>query len=133
MFFSAPILRESGKSSVLIGVRSSDMLQQMLQNVDFKDQGMCCIVDSDGSIVVYATDETPFLELSDMFAESKTRKDAEEERKVLEDISARRSGLAQLENVSDEKLLLGYDFLGINDWMLSVSYTHLTLPTTSRV
>ena len=38
----------------MIGVRTNTVLQQMLQEVDFKDQGLCCIVDRDGTMVVSA-------------------------------------------------------------------------------
>lgn len=116
--FSAPIIRETGENSLLIGIRSNDMLQQMLQNVDFKNQGLCCVVDSDGTIVVSATDETPFLELSDIFNDNTGEQDVRETQKMLEDIRNHRSGLARLSDVGGEEILLGYDFLEINDWML---------------
>ena len=118
VFFSAPIFYKTGERALLVGTRSSLMLQQMLQNVDFKNQGLCCIVDSDGTVIVSATDETYFLELNDLFAGNTSKKDSAEATKVLEDIGAHRSGVAQFENVGGEDILLGYDFLGINDWML---------------
>ena len=37
---------------------------------------------------------------------------------MLEDINDHRSGVAQIGEVGGEPLILGYDFLGINDWML---------------
>lgn len=117
VFFSAPIFHKTAGNSLLIGVRSKDMLQQMLQNVDFKNRGLCCIVDKDGTVVVAATDETPFLELNDIFNEN-TTEDIAETQRMLEDINAHRSGVAQIGEVGGEPLILGYDFLGINDWML---------------
>lgn len=118
VFFSAPIIRATGENSLLVGTRSNTLLQQMLQNADFKNQGLCCIVDKDGTVVVSATDEAPFLELNDIFAETVTTEDDDEGRRVLADINAHRSGVAQFNSVGDDPLLLGYNFLGINDWML---------------
>lgn len=118
VFFSAPIIRKSGDRSLLVGTRSNSLLQQMLQNVDFKDQGLCCIVNKDGSVVVSATDEAPFMELNDIFAEAVTTEDDDEGRRVLEDINAHRSGVAQFNSLGEDPILLGYNFLGINDWML---------------
>lgn len=63
VFFSAPIIRKTGEDALLVGTRSNNLLQQMLQNVDFKDQGLCCIVNKDGTVIVSTTDETPFIEL----------------------------------------------------------------------
>lgn len=118
VFFSAPIIRKSGDRSLLVGTRSNSLLQQMLQNVDFKDQGLCCIVNKDGSVIVSATDEAPFMELNDIFAETVTTEDDDEGRRVLEDINAHRSGVAQFNSLGEDPILLGYHFLGINDWML---------------
>lgn len=118
VFFSAPIVHKTGGNALLIGTRSNALLQQMLQNVDFKEQGLCCIVDQDGTVIVSATDEAPFLELNDIFSGSTAGEDAAEARRVLSDINAHRSGVAQFSNVGGEPILLGYDFLGINDWML---------------
>lgn len=118
VFFSAPILRDSGENSLLIGVRTNTLLQQMLQDVDFKDQGLCCIVDKDGTVVVSATDDAPFRELNDIFNKDVDSEDALEAQRVLEDINAHRSGVAQFQDVGGEPIMLGYDFLEINDWML---------------
>ncbi len=118
MFFSAPIVRESGDNSLLIGNRSNAQLQQMLQNADFNDQGLCCIVDKNGTVVVSATDEAPFVRLNSIFSAETTGKDAEEAQRLLENISAHRSGMAQFKSVGGEQILLAYDFLGIDDWML---------------
>lgn len=117
VFFSAPIFHKTAGNGLLIGVRSKDVLQQMLQNVDFKNRGLCCIVDKDGTVVVAATDETPFLKLNDIFNEN-TIEDIAETQRMLEDINDHRSGVAQIGEVGGEPLILGYDFLGINDWML---------------
>lgn len=118
VLFSAPILRDSGENSLLIGVRTNTLLQQMLQDVDFKDQGLCCIVDKGGTMVVSATDDAPFREMNDIFHKDIDGEDALAAQRVLEDINAHRSGVAQFQDVGGEPVMLGYDFLGINDWML---------------
>lgn len=118
VFFSAPIIRKAGGNDLLVGIRSDTLLQQMLQEADFKNQGLCCIADKDGTIIVSATDEAPFLELNDVFAEAATTEDDTEVHRVLADIHALRSGVAQFNSLGKEPILLGYSFLGINDWML---------------
>lgn len=135
VFFSAPIIRANGENSLLIGVRTNAALQQMLQDVDFKDQGLCCIVDKSGTMVVSATNDVPFQKLSDIFNEDLTGKDFSEAQRVLKDIDAHQSGVAQFQDVGGESIMLGYDFLEINDWMLltlvssnlSVKNTHTYL------
>lgn len=118
VFYSAPIIRPDGNNSLLIGVRTQELLQEMLQDVNFRNQGISCIVDSRGTVIVSATEERPFRELMDIFQYDLNNKDGEEAQKLLDDIHARRSGTAQFENLHNEQVMLGYDFLGINDWIL---------------
>ena len=75
-------------------------------------------MDKDGTMVVSATDDVPFRELGDIFHKDIRSEDAEEAKRVLEDISVHRSGVAEFRDVGGEPIMLGYDFLGINDWML---------------
>lgn len=116
--YSAPILRDSGRNSLLIGVRTQTALQQMLRDVNFREQGLCCIVDSQGKVIVSSTDNAPFEELMDIFQSGGSSVDSEEAQQLLEDIQARRSGTAQFDSIGNEPVMLGYDFLGINDWIL---------------
>lgn len=118
VFYSAPIIRPDGNNALLIGTRSNELLQQMLRNVDYGNKGLSCIIDSTGKVIVSATDEAPFTELNDMFSADAPKEDIQESERVLNDIKERQSGIARFEGIGGEPLFLGYDFLGINDWML---------------
>ena len=118
VFYAAPIVRENSEDSLLIGVRTIKTLQKMLQEVNFREQGISCIVDSHGTVIVSATEERPFQELADVLRGDLSSEDGEEARKVLENIEAQKSGTAQFESINNEPVMLGYDFLGINDWIL---------------
>ncbi len=118
VFYSAPIIRENGNDKLLIGVRTQSTLQKMLQDVNFREQGISCIVDSRGTVVVSATEKIPFQKLGDIIQGNLNSKDDKVVQKVLEDIRAQRSGTAQFESINNEPVMLGYDFLGINDWLL---------------
>lgn len=119
VFYSAPMdIDGGGSNALLIGTRSNALLQEMLQNADYNDKGLSCIVDSSGRVVVSPTDQTPFTELNEMFGAGATDADSKEAYRVLNDISEQQSGAARFEGIGDEPLFLGYDFLSINDWML---------------
>lgn len=118
VFYAAPIVRKNSEDSLLIGVRTIKTLQKMLQDVNFREQGISCIVDSHGTVIVSATEERPFQELADVLRGDLSSEDGEEARKVLENIEAQKSGTAQFESINNEPVMLGYDFLGINDWIL---------------
>lgn len=118
VFFSAPIKHKNGDTSILVGSRTKTKLQEMLQNVTFKDQVRCSIADSSGSIIIPATDDSSFQDLNNIFSGNAKGRDAEEAQKMLSDIGLQNSGAAQFDNITKEKIILGYDFLGINDWIL---------------
>lgn len=119
VFFSAPISWKDGsESSSLIGIRSNETLQKMLQDVDFKDQGLCCIVDRNGTVIVSATDETPFRKLNDIITQNSDLKDNAEIQRLMADLDAKRPGVAELSDIGGEAIVLAYDFLSINDWVL---------------
>ena len=120
VLFSAPIFwQDSSETSVLIGVRSNKTLQKMLQEVDYRDQGLSCIVDSDGTVIVSATDEAPFSALQDIFGSGLVAKeDNELQEKIQNDIKEQRPGITHFQSSGKESLVFCYNFLGINDWML---------------
>ena len=114
LFFSAPFSTRSGQDLVLVGIQENAKLQQLLREVDFKDHGLCCIIDADGSLIVSPTDMQPFIRLNDIVDDSQ----GNAFQKVIEDISQRRSGVVSLSSVSGTPMMMAYDFLNINDWIL---------------
>ncbi|EJW92325.1 hypothetical protein EVA_19568, partial [gut metagenome] len=94
------------------------ILQKMLQGVNFKGEGISCIVDNHGSVIVSPTEEKPFKKLIDVFQNNMTGSDKKDAQKVLQDIQSQRSGTAQFECINEEPVMLGYSFLDINDWIL---------------
>lgn len=125
IFYSAPIHWEDG-NAVLIGVRNKEGLQDMLAKVAERCEGLCCIVDSSGQMVVSATDEQSFRALYDLFNQSERSDDQREAQTVMQNVRDGQSGVALFENIAAEPVMLGYDFLNINDWVL------LTLVPTSQ-
>ncbi len=101
---------------LLVGVRSNLLLQRMLQEVDLENQGLSCIIDGKGTVVVSAENAAPFQKLSEIF--EKETGEEEKIQKVQKDLAARRSGIVSFDSIGGEPLMLGYDFLGINDWIL---------------
>lgn len=118
VFFSAPILRENSDPQILIGTRSNGVLQNMLLEVDSKNYGLSCIVNRDGTVIVSPTDLLPFQEINDILNHNPDPRDHKVSEKVLNDIQNLRSDLVWFEDIGGEPLLMSYDFLGINDWML---------------
>ena len=118
VFFSSPIIYTDGKRSLVIGARSKALLQQMLQNVAFEDHVLCNIANSQGQILVPANDKVPLQDLNKIFTGKITNEDTEEAKTMLTNISLWHSGVAQFNQIASEPIMLGYDFVGINDWLV---------------
>lgn len=118
VFFSAPIKHKDGDTSILVGSRSKTKIQEMLQNVAFKGQVYCSIADSSGSIIVPSTDDNSLQKLDNIFSGNVQGRDAEEAQKMLSNIGLQNSGAVQFDNITKEKIIIGYGSLDINDWML---------------
>lgn len=118
VYFSAPILRAGAQPDLLVGVRTNEVLQRMIQEVDYKDYGICCIVDGDGTMIVSPTDTDMFAQINEVFNGQSAGKNEQAARKMMEDFQNLRSGVVQMENIGGQSLLVEYDFMGINDWVL---------------
>lgn len=119
VFYSAPIVwRNGSETSFLVGMRRNESIQKMLQDVDFQDYAMSCIVDGNGKVIVSATEEELFNQVKDIFDAGLNEKDNKVRQKFMEDLDCQRSGVVELEISDGERVILGYDYLKINDWMM---------------
>ena len=52
---------------VLAGVRNKYNVQALIQPKSFKEEGLTCIIDEKGEVVISPTDLKPFLQLDTLF------------------------------------------------------------------
>ena len=67
LLFSTPIYDEKGISKVLIGIRDKENIQNLIKPKSFNGQGLSCIIDQNGNVVISPTDLKPFMQLDNIF------------------------------------------------------------------
>ncbi len=118
LLFSTPIYRNHHVEKVLVGVRKKEKMQELIQPESFDGNGLTCIVDSEGQVVISPTDLKPFLQLDSIFKAGGDTKAAQAVRKMQEDLRQQQSGEFQFTAVDETRLVMSYHALGVNDWIL---------------
>lgn len=118
LLFSTPIYTEGQVNQVLAGVREKKNMQELIQPKSFGGEGLTCIVDSNGEIVISPTDSKPFLQLEDIFESGENTETANAVSQMQADIAGGRWGVFQFTAVDGSQLVLAYQPLHINDWVL---------------
>lgn len=118
LMFSTPVYENGSVDKVLVGIRSRENVQALIQSKSFGGSSLTCIIDSEGQVIISPADVKPFLQLDDIFA---TEKDDPARRNVLkmeQDIIEGKSDVFTFTAADGSRLVLSYHPLGVNDWVL---------------
>lgn len=118
MLFSCPILRDGTPDRLLIGIYENQRIQQLLQSIGFDGDGLSCITDAAGKIVVAPTDAEQFLRIEDILRQGTGKKEIAAIHKMVTDIQNHHAGLLYFTSAQKQPLMMSYHFLNINDWVL---------------
>ncbi len=120
ILYSIPIYRDNRVVGVLAGEHNREHMQQLIQTPSFSGQGLTCITDSDGNVIISPTDLAPFLQLEDIFMEESdsVRGAARDIAQMLEDMKNRTNGAFSFTAVDGTELILSYDPLESYEWTL---------------
>ena len=118
LLFSVPVGTYNVQDWALAGIRGKENMQELIQPRNFDGKGLTCIVDSNGTVVIFPTDSKPFLQLDSIF---QSQMDLETKSALVamkENLANGQSGVFQFTAVDNSQLVLSYQMLGINDWFL---------------
>lgn len=118
LLFTAPIYENGRVEEVLAGVRNKYNVQALIQPKSFKEEGLTCIIDEKGEVVISPTDLKPFLQLDTLFKNGTDKQTSDFIRKMQKDIAYDKSGIFSFTAVDDTKLVMSYRSLGVNNWFL---------------
>lgn len=117
IYYCMPVYTHNEITHVLIGMRTQAVMQSMISSKVFDGQGLSCIIDSQGKLVLSPTEISPFMQLEDILSQDNEQ--------FIEDIDEMNShmqegknGIIEFRSVNDEDLFLSYNSLKINDWYL---------------
>ena len=102
---------------VLVGLRDEENMQRLIQPESFYGQGLSCIVDTNGNVLISPTDVRPFMELDDIFREGESS-DVQDIRQMQENMKRQENGTFSFTAVDGSDLVLSYFPLRTYDWVL---------------
>jgi EAL domain-containing protein (putative c-di-GMP-specific phosphodiesterase class I)/GGDEF domain-containing protein len=118
LLFSVPIYQSDKVSGVLVGIRKKENIQSLIQPKSFDGQGLSCIIDHQGSVVISPTDLKPFLHLDSVFSSGEDAQITQAIEQMRTDMLQQRSGMLSFTAADGSALLMSYRPLLVNDWFL---------------
>lgn len=118
LLFSVPIVENGRIDRVLAGVRRKENVQALIQPKSYAGNGLTCIVNSDGNVVISPTDIKPFLQLDSIFLSETDSASKESVVEMKDNLEKGRSGAFRFTSVDGTELVMSYQVLGVNDWFL---------------
>lgn len=118
LVFSAPVYKNGEKEKTLVGVYGEAQVQDFIHPESFGEEGLTCIVDSCGELVVSPEHNKVYRELKAIFPEKKDKLLFQDLIGMQIDANNLQSGVMNFTSVGGKKWALSYEVLNTNDWML---------------
>ncbi len=119
ILYTIPIVQDDRVVGVLGGVRNKENMQMLIQPKSFSGQGLTCITNQEGKVIVSPTDLDPFMELDSLFAkEEDDGKLSQDIQQMQKDMLDNKSGILFFTAVDKTDLVLAYNPLDSYGWIL---------------
>ena len=118
IMYSIPVLEDSRVVGTLSALRSLENMQALIRPESFSGQGLTCIVDQSGRVVVSPTELAPFLSLDSIFQSEPDSRVSQSIYQMEENMREGKSGVFRFTAVDSSDLLLAYNPLRSYNWVL---------------
>ncbi len=118
LLYSIPLHRNDEVIGVLGGIRDKENMQVLIQPDSFSGEGLTCIVDCSGEVIISPTDLNPFMQLDSIFAKAPQGETAQNIYRMKENMEQHISGILRFKAVDGSDLILSYHPLQSYDWIL---------------
>ena len=112
------LYQENNIIGVLEGTGNKESMQRLIQPVSFDGQGLTCIADTEGNVVISPTDLAPFMRLDDIFKEDSEETTVRNIKRMQENMKEGKNGVFSFVAVDGRELILSYNILKSYDWVL---------------
>ena len=112
------LYQENNIIGVLGGTGNKESMQRLIQPVSFDGQGLTCIADTEGNVVISPTDLDPFMRLDDIFKEDSEETTVRNIKRMQENMKEGKNGVFSFVAVDGRELILSYNILKSYDWVL---------------
>lgn len=115
IIYTVPINLEGKQIGVIVGIRSKEYMQGLVQSAAFEGQGNSCIVDKEGDVIIPPPDGQVYNELSHFLQKPENLDEAQ---KLAEDVRNDREGQVAVDDIGDTDYVLSHIGIETNDWLL---------------
>ncbi len=119
LLFSVPVYEGDTVAMVLAGICDQGNVQALIAPHSFGGEGLTCIVNKAGEVVISPTDVSPFQRLDEIFSQGDS-KTAQAIQTMERNWKTNQAGAFHFTAVDGTHLILSYQALGINDWILLI-------------
>lgn len=112
------LYQENNIIGVWGGTGNKESMQRLIQPVNFDGQGLTCIADTEGNVVISPTDLDPFMRLDDIFKEDSEETTVRNIKRMQENMKEGKNGVFSFVAVDGRELILSYNILKSYDWVL---------------
>ncbi len=120
LLFAVPIYFGDNIDKVLLGVRNQNTVQNMIQPKSFAGEGLSCIVNSRGDVIISPTDISPFMQLADIIDEGSDNHIKHQVEQLQDDLQKGNAGVLHFTSTNGTPIIMSYHSLHISDWVLLV-------------
>lgn len=92
----------------------------MIQPKSFAGEGLSCIVNSRGDVIISPTDISPFVQLADIIDEGSDNHINHQVKQLQDDLQKGNAGVLHFTSTNSTKIIMSYHSLHIGDWVLLV-------------
>lgn len=110
--YSVPFYKDGTIVGVLAGVRDKQNMQNLIQPSSFSGQGLTCITDCDGQVIISPTNLDPFLQLDDIFMQNSDNSVVQNIQKMQSDMKNHLDGTFSFTAVDGTELHPGQPGVG---------------------
>ena len=118
ILYTVPIVQDGTVVGALGGLRSKENMQRLIRTQAFDGQGLSCILDQDGNVIVSPTNLDPFLVLDDLFVKNSDSALVHSIEQMRQDMRDQKDGTLTFTSSNGSRVLLVYNALPTYDWVL---------------
>lgn len=118
VLYTIPMWQDGAVTGVLAGARDRKNMQAFIDSGSFGGQGVSCIIDQEGQVLISPTDLRFFLALDDVFQDNRDAALVRDIEQMKRNMRSGVDGDLAFTTVDGQQVLMSYNVLSAYDWIL---------------
>ena len=118
ILYAVPMVHDGQVKGIVAGIRDKENMQKLIQLESFGGEGLSCLIDKGGKVVISPTDLESFLALDDLFKDGEDPDLVRDIEQMEQDMHAGRSGSLFFTTKDGNRAVMCYNPLDSYDWVL---------------